>query len=201
MVQTGYMTKIFGEYKGVIMGFAGNRGTFELFKFHIMDFVKTNELKNDISLEKFFLQISDITTRLGNKHREIYDILLAVSGKERGGSSILYRIFDNGEIITINEYQSIGTGEPYASFFLKKLWNKDRNMEQTAALGYFIIKYIQHFELNRTVGLDNKPPLDKPTIWLIPDNSVDFRVIDQQYLETIELKTTKRLDKFEKKSH
>jgi hypothetical protein len=71
-------------------------------------------------------------------------------------------------------------------------------MEQTAALGYFIIKYIQYFELNRTVGLDNKPPLDKPTIWLIPDNSVDFRVIDQQYLETIELKTTKRLDKFEK---
>lgn len=41
--------KIFGEYKGVIMGFAGNCGTFELFKFHIMDFVKTNELKNDIS--------------------------------------------------------------------------------------------------------------------------------------------------------
>lgn len=193
-----YDYKIFGNYDGILIGFAGIRGTFELFQLNIMNFVKTQE-KNKITIEKFILEASDITQKLSVKRGKHYDILLAVSGVIRGeGSSILYYISPDGEIITINGYKAIGTGEPYASFFLKKFWNKEMNMEQTAELGYFIIKYIERFGLNRTVGLDNKPPLDQPTIWLIPDNNVDCRVIDQQYLETIKLKIIKRLDKFEK---
>jgi hypothetical protein len=60
------------------------------------------------------------------------------------------------------------------------------NIEQTAELGYFIIKYIERFGLNRTIGLDNKPQLNKPTIWLIPDNSVDCRITDHKFLQNID---------------
>ena len=171
-------------------------GVFELFQLDILNFVKTQ--RNRPTIEKFILEASDITHRLSVKRGRTYDILLGVSGVIKKWSSILYNLSPDGDVITINGYKAIGTGEPYASFFLKKFWNNEMNMEQTAELGYFIIKYIERFGLNRTIGLDNKPPLDKPTIWLIPDNSIDCRITDHKCLENIELKTMKRLDKFEK---
>jgi hypothetical protein len=39
-------------------------------------------------------------------------------------------------------------------------------MEQAAELGYFAIKYIENFELNMTVGVND----GSPQIWFVPDD-------------------------------
>ena len=49
----------------------------------------------------------------------------------------------------------LGTGSSHGLVFLKKIWHEHMNMEEVGELGYFIIKYIQRFELDLTVGVDN----------------------------------------------
>jgi hypothetical protein len=66
----------------------------------------------------------------------------------------------------VKGYDIIGSGAPYAKLFPKKCWNGQMTMEQVAELGYFIIKYIDNFGLNFTVG-------GEPVIWFIPDNERD----------------------------
>ena len=69
------------------------------------------------------------------------------------------------------------------------------NMEEVGELGYFIIKYIQRFELDLTVGVDNiRVTNDKPQIWFIPDNVDDYQA-DEHLLKKFEQKTQTRLEK------
>jgi len=48
---------------------------------------------------------------------------------------------------------------------MKKVWNPELSMEQVAELGYFIIKYIENFELILTVGVGH---IGYPQNWFIP---------------------------------
>jgi len=66
----------------------------------------------------------------------------------------------------VNKIRAIGHGESYGALFLKKLWNQSMNMEQTAKLGIFIIKFIQDMKLDNSVGFDNEFP---PQVFYIPD--------------------------------
>jgi hypothetical protein len=56
-------------------------------------------------------------------------------------------------------------------------------MKQVAELDYFIIKYIEKYYLDLSVGVNT----DKPQIWFIPDkevaHSADSELLDQ-YEET-----------------
>jgi hypothetical protein len=85
-----YDDKLFGEYNGIIMGFAGTRRRFELFKTYVMDFVKTSQGQNGgISIEKFILKASEIAASLV---RCDFDVLLGISGDV----SILKHMYGDG---------------------------------------------------------------------------------------------------------
>ena len=42
-------------------------------------------------------------------------------------------------------------------------------MEGFARLAYFIIKYLDKFQIDAGIGFDNVEPYDKPQMWFIPD--------------------------------
>jgi hypothetical protein len=65
----------------------------------------------------------------------------------------------------VNTYTSIGIGSVFAELFLKNIWNSNLKMSSIAALGWFIIQYIEDYQLHSSVGLGS----NYPQIWFIPD--------------------------------
>lgn len=63
-------------------------------------------------------------------------------------------------------YYAIGSGEQYGELFLSKLWNEQLSMKEVAVLGCFVIKTIEDFQLDESVGVGEK----RPQVWFIPDN-------------------------------
>jgi hypothetical protein len=75
----------------------------------------------------------------------------------------------------------IGTGAPYGSIFLKQNWAPNLTMKQVAELGYFIIKYIERYSLDLSVGVNN----NKPQIWFMP-NDASYYSLDIEALNELE---------------
>lgn len=88
----------------------------------------------------------------------------------------------------------IGSGETYASFFLKPFLKSDFTMESFAELGFFVIKYIDRFGIDDKVGLLGELPL----VWFIPHSGTICKVYDKNLLEKWNKRTDEMLNNFEK---
>lgn len=158
-----YDDKLFNVLSsGIIVSFSGFRGTFELFKTKIDEYLKdypetfgTTEIEQ-IRVDKIILKISEIIYDLYNKnHRrdDSFDVLVGVSPVKLHENrledvSLLKYFYSDGTLETIKGYKAIGTGAPYGLIFLKqKCWHSQMSMKQVAELGYFIIKYISSSKL------------------------------------------------------
>jgi hypothetical protein len=97
-------------------------------------------------------------------------------------------------------YVVIGEGETVGRYFLKKYWKENLTMEQVAELGYFIIKVIERYNLEESVGLGNTDDIfqKKPQIWFIPVNRPDYPASDCLIVE-FEGKVNERIKKLETK--
>jgi hypothetical protein len=93
-----------------------------------------------------------------------FDVLAGISTTQ--GSRIKY-FYQDGRHEDVKKYKAIGTGAPFGSIYLKRNWNSDMSMNQVAELGYFIIRYVERFQLDLTVGTGEDRP--HPQIILIPD--------------------------------
>ena len=68
-------------------------------------------------------------------------------------------------------------------------------MKDIAEIEYFIIKYIEKFSLNYTVGLGSNYP---QKIWFIPNNfAPDYQIADEE-LKDLDVKTNIRLNNLSK---
>jgi 20S proteasome alpha/beta subunit len=67
----------------------------------------------------------------------------------------------------VNNYLSIGHGQPYGSFLLKTLWEKytPMKMNQFAKIGCLTINYLQDLELDNSVGFEKNKT---PQVYFIP---------------------------------
>ncbi len=167
-------------------------GTFEIFRTRIRDYIIDS---NGATLDKLMLKLTDITYDLGHRYSSIYGLDVLIGIKRPDTSSILKYMYSNGIPEPVPKYRAIGTGSSHGLVFLKKIWHEHMNMEEVGELGYFIIKYIQRFELDLTVGVDNLAgPNNKPQIWFIPDNVDDYQA-DEHLLKKFEQKTQTRLEK------
>jgi 20S proteasome alpha/beta subunit len=72
-IDSVYDNKILGEFSGVITGFAGIRGSYELFVMHMNDYIIKN---GDMVYNEFLLKSIEITQKL---KRNDYDVLSGVS--------------------------------------------------------------------------------------------------------------------------
>jgi 20S proteasome alpha/beta subunit len=156
-----YDDKLIHHVQGIVVGFSGSRGIFELFTSGITQHVMES---GGITLNPFVFKTSELIEKLNNRfHRqENFDALIGTGNEP---SSLRY-FYPDGRMETVTSYKTIGSGTPYGSVFLKKLWHPQMSMENVAELGYFIIKYIETFELDLTVGVGDK---GRPQIWFLPD--------------------------------
>jgi hypothetical protein len=69
-------------------------------------------------------------------------------------------------------------------------------MEEAGELGYFLIKYIEMFKLDHSVGTDR----NESQIWFIPSNqsSISDYHASEAFLANCSKKTAERLTKIEK---
>jgi 20S proteasome alpha/beta subunit len=159
--------KLFGEIRHVICGSSGDAGMFELFRGYVMDYINTHP--NEVTFENAIVKLALCVLKINKEYGyppNLYNVLVAIQRPQEGRKSRLNLIQGSGTPYTIKNYHVIGSGEPYAKVFLKRCWDDQMNMEQVAEIGYFIVKYIEDFKLNFTVG-------GEPMIWFVPDNEIE----------------------------
>jgi 20S proteasome alpha/beta subunit len=190
--------KLFGEIGHVIYGSSGDAGMFELFRGYVTDYVNTH--RGEINFQNAVVKLALCVLKINKEYGfppNLYDILVATQPPDK--PSTLKLIQGSGTPYTIKNYQVIGSGSPYGQVFLKKRWRPEMTMQQVAELGYFIIKYIENYRLNFTVG-------GTPTIWFIPDeekddseNKVDYKIAEKRpdLFKNIEKNAKEQLRKHE----
>jgi len=190
--------KLFGEIRHVVYGSSGDAGMFELFRGYIMDYVNTHP--GEITHQNATVKLALNALKMNKEYAlspNLYEVMVAIQPNDK--PSQLNLINGYGMPYTIKNYHSIGSGTPYAQIFLKKYLRdvSTMTMEQVAEIGYFIIKYIEEFKLNYTVG-------GEPMIWFIPDNEKDkngektdyvLRERRPQQFKSIKKRATERLRK------
>ena len=89
------------------------------------------------------------------------------------------RIHENAELVRFNglgvpepvdEIRVIGSGRPYGALFIKRMWNPNMTMEQTAKLALFIIELIQDTKMNASVGYKEDC---LPQVFYLPNLKID----------------------------
>jgi 20S proteasome alpha/beta subunit len=174
-----YGHKITGEVRGVLTGFAGNREPFEDFRMHLREYaVKLYEEKKEaVRLDELSLRIKDIMRVLDNHYGKFYkfDVLAGVSTND--GAKLRY-FYQDGRPEIVDKYKAIGNGAPYGLIYLKTHWRKDIIMDEAADLAYFIIRYIERFKLDLTVGTGEQFP--HPLIWFIPNTPYPDGKLDSE---------------------
>jgi 20S proteasome alpha/beta subunit len=188
-----YTDKLIADLSGVVIGFSGSLGTFEIFRTRISEYVIGSG--GSATFNQLMLKLSEISYDLDHRYGSkgyAFDILVGLEGPD--GSSLKH-IYSNGLPEPVNRYDVIGTGSPYGTILLKTIWDQNMSMEQVAELGYFIVKYVESFKLDLTVGVDSQSgPYNKPQIWFIPDIGPDFQA-NPTLLDEFETKTKIRIDK------
>jgi 20S proteasome alpha/beta subunit len=159
-----YEDKLFLSDPFMIVGSSGVSGLFEKFRENFATYVVSPGRATTVS--GLTNQIEVITRELNEKYKDIlrgqdFDVLLGI--KTTGLSELKY-VYPFGFAEGVRRCKAIGHGEPYGSFFLRQWWQPRMTMLEVAELGFFIIKYMQDFELDNTVGIGD----DFPQIWLIP---------------------------------
>ncbi|MDQ6862785.1 MAG: hypothetical protein M3044_03060 [Thermoproteota archaeon] len=105
--------------------------------------------------------------------------------------SVLKHSYIHGGYVPVDTYKAIGS-EHFGKFYLR-YWGPEMTMKEVGEMGYFIIKYIQNFNLDDTVGVDDDHPVD---IRFIPDNPQngkhDYKA-DDQMLKEFDKRTNIRL--------
>lgn len=203
-----YGDKIFMDAPYVVVGSSGTAGLFEKFREKVIEF--TLSPSHEHSVVALTYQIEIITRQLNETYRSIldgegFDVLLGIKGSI---TPVLRYVYPVGFAEGVREYRVIGHGEPYGSFFLKHWWKPDMTMLEVAELGFFIIKYIQEFKLDDTVGIGES----YPQIWLIPKEPITKdttpekaetlvpHLLSQDKIHTMEARVKERVAKLKETS-
>jgi 20S proteasome alpha/beta subunit len=159
-----YEDKLFLNDPFMVVGSSGVSGLFEKFRENLAIYIASPGRATTVP--GLTAQIEVLTRELNEKYKDIlrgqdFDVLLGI--KTTANSELKY-VYPFGFAEGVRKYKSIGHGEPYGSFFLRQWWRPNMTMLEVAELGFFIIKYIQDFGLDNTVGIGD----DFPQVWLIP---------------------------------
>ena len=119
------------------------------------------------------------------------DCLIGVWTQDRG--SKLSYISPKGLQSDVEDYRVIGSGEPYSHVFLRSLLepSEQLTMLEFAKIGYFVIKWLDRFEVDKGTGLGG----ERPMMWFMSDSGESKN--GRQLLEIIqnfECKTNRMLE-------
>ena len=181
--------KTTGEFSGYLTAFSGDRHKFERFRSEIREFRST--MPYQISIDRMLIGMSEIMERI-NTSSDGFELLVGISGAYfPDRKSMLKHFYTHGGYVPVNTYKVIGS-EPFGKIYLR-YWHPNMTMKEVAELGYYIIKYIQYFNLDESVGVDEDYPVE---ITFIPDNPTDNKLdylADNQMLTEFEERINTRL--------
>jgi 20S proteasome alpha/beta subunit len=165
-----FLDKIYEPERGMIIGYAGNRGAFEVFKTRLkleMD-RQSAQLAGNNRSESVLMLISKLVQESSNRFpRDKEGFELIVGQANPAAKSLVTRVYPDGEFIPIDFNESIGTGAPFGLAFFKTAWYTIMSMEDSAELGYFTLLFIEQRNLTNSVGLGQM----HPQICYLPDKS------------------------------
>lgn len=129
-----YANKVTGEIKGALTAFSGDRGTFELFRNRLRNYVKTledqrKERRDKRNRDKFRGDVNKVLWQIHEIKNDLLrynlDVMVALSSMYfRDKKSILYFFYHDGGYIPVEQFRAIGSGEPFGSYYLKRYWQK-----------------------------------------------------------------------------
>jgi len=168
-----YADKIFSPLNHVVVGSSGATGLYRTFQSRLILAVQqTEKEKTDINWHDEFILLTErvIHEMVDEYGPEMtsnnFDALLAF---RFSNEPYLFNYNGFGLPQPVTNHKAIGHGEPYGSILLKTLWknHKPMTMDKFASIGCLIIKYIQDFDLDNSVGID--PDGDYlPQVWFLP---------------------------------
>jgi 20S proteasome alpha/beta subunit len=175
-----YSKKLTNPLTTIVSGASGIGGLYKDFQNRIVTAViqmeKEKQLNQDTTPlisteEEFYVLVNKIIRNMHDDYSDdrgliINNLMIFCASKVNGLKANLTAFNPYGFPEPVDGIRAIGHGEPYGAIFLKKMWNKNMTMEQTAKLGLFILKFIQDMKLDNSVGFDNEY---LPQVYYIPD--------------------------------
>jgi 20S proteasome alpha/beta subunit len=177
--------KIIGGIEGVLIAYSGPGGVFTTRLRHVINYITQHEGFYEHNMVRmpftiFRVQISSIQYDLWNATHQNYhfEVLLGISAMyfpDSLRSSLIY-FYPHGTLSIIKDFRAIGSGAPFASYYLKRYWHNEMKMKEFAQLADFIIKYVDveaksslsKYKLDNAVGLNPECPY--PQVIYIPNN-------------------------------
>ena len=193
-----YKEKLMQVLPSVVMGGAGTSGLIERFSDEIKEQVQNQQITQYTQLLQFVenrsIELSQTyAPRVGH-----FEILIGVRAVD---TAQLYNIVtQQGFAEPVKEHVAIGSGVPYGSLLLEKLWDKNMTMNDFARLGYLLVKFVIEMKLDDNVG-------GEPIVWFIPDalqpvknqqeldSKYPVRVANQDEIEKMEKHSKEKLSK------
>ena len=165
--QIGYQEKLILIDDSIVIGASGEVSLFDAFRERIRPIVREYRSIKDINW--LLKKIEDTTQKVNSEyeykvHSRNFDLLVAIHIPELGTS--LKYVYPYGYHENVSSFRVLGLGEPYGLIFLRKLWRRDISMVEAAELGYRVIRYIEEFDLNGSVGIGE----DKPQIFFMSND-------------------------------
>ena len=214
-----YRDKIFSPYHPIIIGSAGNNDLIDKFiqkaftkaqEMHEKSiqgsfapvsgsvfWSKTQDANRAINYIEYLNELEDVVRNINDAHKygldpnSLIDCLIGVWTQDRG--SKLSYISPKGLQSDVEDYRVIGSGEPYSHVFLRSLLepSEQLTMLEFAKIGYFVIKWLDRFEVDKGTGLGG----GRPMMWFMSGSGESKN--GRQLLEIIqnfECKTNRMLE-------
>lgn len=196
----------------IIVGGAGGSGTYEEFRRRIVPKFQP-VLWKEMQVSGFINMYSDTENNFSNYQKRIIDVLREVNEEENydankvelltgmqilGQESIFTYINSDGYPINGQQYRTIGTGAQYSYVFLKPFFVNEGEitMYKLARLGYFIIRFIEKFDIDPCHGVGGVPQFR-----CIPNNGPLFSDEDRpEWMSKFEKETKMMLENFQQKN-
>ena len=166
--------KIVEILPGIVVGGAGMAGLIE----KISDDIKKEFEDYEIDSKQLIRFAEKQSLKIIKQHEELDEDASFLIGISENSSKLCHVVMEDGFADPIKRYLAIGSGEPYGSLFLEKLWNNDMSMKDFAKVGYFLIKFVVEMKADDGVGGD-------PTVIFIPDNYKQVRKANNKEIAKI----------------
>ena len=215
--QFSYQEKIFKPFHPIIWASSGYQMFYESFNNRV------NLELNEIVLRRQ-REGQGLTPNLNEFRKiveDVYEQMAQYYGSEfrYGGLSVLvaHQAFQKAELWLMERlgapqtqtgYVGIGSGGTHAPLFVKRFYEPIKaniDIKDAAQVGYFIIKYIEKFQLDSGVGVSSTGEQSKPQVWFVPDKGpngedkgeFEMRQASSEELTKMESLTQERLGKLE----
>ena len=150
---------------------------------------------NEVNFFNYQDRISRIVREVNEEETDDNNKIELLTGIQISGQdSKLTHITKEGYPTNGQLYRSIGTSAPYSYVFLKPFYDneKDITMHKLARLAYFIIRFIEKFDIDPYHGVGGIPQF-----WCIPNSGALFSDEDrQEWITQFERDTISMLKNF-----